>query len=91
MAHQNVRIRYKYARGKRREFKKSHWEADVCAHQFQHKYVYTPLYRQRSCGSCHTNGRTVERQDDTEAYLSLKPQMVQDAGQKLNDYLKGLA
>nr|WP_319488592.1 tyrosine-type recombinase/integrase [uncultured Caproiciproducens sp.] len=73
--------------GKIKEYMHKEWKADVCAHQFRHEYV---------CMLClagvpeeiaillvgHANVQMIH-----QVYLSLKPQMIESAGNKLNDFL----
>lgn len=77
----------KLSDGKIKEYTHKEWKADVCAHQFRHEYV---------CMLClagvpeevaillvgHANVQMIH-----EVYLSLKPQMIESAGNKLNDFL----
>lgn len=77
----------KLSNGEIKKYKHKEWRADVCAHQFRHEYV---------CMLCqsgvpeeiaillvgHANAQMIH-----EVYLSLKPQMIESAGQKLNDFL----
>lgn len=87
MAHAAVR-KYKRTRGgKEYEYHATEWIANVCAHQFRHEYV---------CMLClagileseaillvgHANAKMIH-----EVYLTLKPQMIKEAGQKLDAIL----
>lgn len=80
----------KLANGKFKKYTHKEWRADVCAHQFRHEYV---------CMLCeaevpeeiaillvgHANAKMIH-----EVYLSLKPKMIESAGEKLNELLGGL-
>lgn len=65
------------------------WVADVTAHQFRHEYVCM------LCMAGYPEGETIQRigHADTkmihEVYLALKPQMIQDAGKRLDALLEG--
>ncbi len=89
MAHPIVREKKRVTRtGKEVKIKQTDWVADVCAHQFRHEYV---------CMLCmaevpeeiaiqlvgHANVKMIH-----EVYMSLKPQMITSAGEKLNTFLK---
>lgn len=88
MAHTIVREHVRTRNGKKYIYRQTDWVADVCAHQFRHEYV---------CMLCmaevpeevaiqlvgHANARMIH-----EVYLSLKPQMVQNAKVKLNAIIK---
>lgn len=87
MAHPVDRVYTRKSGGKEYKYHHTDWVADVCAHQFRHEYV---------CMLCmagvaeevaiqlvgHANAKMIH-----EVYLSLKPQMVADAGSKLNALL----
>lgn len=78
---------YRNRKGEVKEYHHTDWTADVCAHQFRHEYV---------CMLCeagveesitiqivgHANVQMIH-----EVYLSLKPTMLQNAAQKLNNLL----
>lgn len=77
----------KLSDGRTKEYIHREWRADVCAYQFRHEYV---------CMLClagvpeevailligHANAKMIH-----EVYLSLKPKMITDAGDKLNNLL----
>lgn len=87
MAHPVVREYTRKRRGKEYKYHQTEWISDVCAHQFRHEYV---------CMLCiggvaeevaiqlvgHANAKMIH-----EVYMDLKPQMVTDAGNKLNALL----
>lgn len=89
MAHPVIRERKRTRDGKECIFHDTDWVADVCAHQFRHEYV---------CMLCmadvpeeiaiqlvgHANIKMIH-----EVYMSLKPQMLVSARNKLNDFLNG--
>lgn len=70
--------------GKTYTYHQTDWKADVCAHQFRHEYV---------CMLCmaeipeeiaiqlvgHANVKMIH-----EVYMTLKPKMITNAGEKLN-------
>lgn len=88
MAHPVQRTSKCKRSGAIKEVTQTYWTADVCAHQFRHEYV---------CMLCmagvaeeiaiqlvgHANARMIH-----EVYLSLKPEMVESAGKKLDELLK---
>lgn len=88
-AHEIKEKQRKVRHGKEFVYEVSRWRADVVAHQFRHEYV---------CMLCmaevpeevaiqlvgHANARMIH-----EVYMSLKPQMIKGAGEKLNQLLKG--
>ena len=87
MAHPIIREQKRKRNGKETIFHPTDWVADVCAHQFRHEYV---------CMLCmadvpeeiaiqlvgHANAKMIH-----EVYMSLKPQMIDSAGEKLNAFL----
>lgn len=88
MAHSVVREKKRTTRaGKEITINQTDWVANVCAHQFRHEYV---------CMLCmagipeeiaillvgHANVKMIH-----EVYMSLKPQMITSAGNKLNNLL----
>lgn len=87
-AHPVVREYRRTRNGKQYTYHQTDWVADVCAHQFRHEYV---------CMLCmaevpeeiaiqlvgHANAKMIH-----EVYMSLKPQMVQMAGDRLDALLK---
>lgn len=87
MAHPVVREQKRKRHGKEYTYHATEWVADVCAHQFRHEYV---------CMLCmanvpeevaiqlvgHANAKMIH-----DVYMSLKPQMISDAGKKLDDFL----
>lgn len=87
MAHPVKREYRRTRNGREYVYHQTDWVADVCAHQFRHEYV---------CMLCmadvpeeiaiqlvgHANTKMIH-----EVYLSLKPQMVKSAGEKLNAFL----
>lgn len=78
----------KLSNGKIKEYTHKEWRADVCAHQFRHEYV---------CMLClagvpeevaillvgHANAKMIH-----EVYLSLKPKMISDAKNALDELIK---
>lgn len=91
MAHCVVREQQRTRDGKKYTYHATDWVADVCAHQFRHEYV---------CMLCmadvpeeiaiqlvgHANVKMIH-----EVYMTLKPQMISSAGNKLDDFLsKGI-
>ena len=88
MAHAVIREKARTRNGKKYIIKQTDWVADICAHQFRHEYV---------CMLClagipeevaillvgHANVKMIH-----EVYLSLKPQMVTDARNKLDALLR---
>lgn len=88
-AHPVVRTYQRTRNGKPYTYHQTDWVADVCAHQFRHEYV---------CMLCmaevpeeiaiqlvgHANVKMIH-----EVYMTLKPQMIVSAGDKLNQLLNG--
>lgn len=88
MAHPVTRTYKRERNGKFYTYRQTDWTADVCAHQFRHEYV---------CMLClaevpeeiaiqlvgHANVKMIH-----EVYMTLKPQMIDYAGDKLNKLLK---
>lgn len=91
MAHPVTRTYKRERGGKTYTYHQTDWIADVCAHQFRHEYV---------CMLCmaevpeeiaiqlvgHANVKMIH-----EVYMTLKPQMIETAGDKLNKLLKSNA
>lgn len=87
MAHLVTRARKRMRDDKEYTFHDTDWVADVCAHQFRHKYV---------CMLCmadapekiaiqlvgHANVKMIH-----EVYIALKPQILISARSKLNNFL----
>jgi integrase len=87
MAHPVVRFHRRKRNGKEYTYRATEWVANICAHQFRHGYV---------CMLCMSNVpeeiaiKLVGHANTTmirEVYLTLKPQMIIDAGNKLNTFL----
>ena len=77
----------KLANGKIKKYTHKEWKATVCAHQFRHEYVC--MLAEAGVPEevaillvGHANAKMIH-----EVYLSLKPQMITDAGSKLNTWL----
>ena len=87
VAKQVAETQKKYRHGKTFTYEVHRWRADVVAHQFRHEYV---------CMLCladvpeeiaiqlvgHADARMIH-----EVYMSLKPQMIKLAGDRLNSFL----
>ncbi len=90
-AHPVIRKYQRTRNGRPYTYHQTDWVADVCAHQFRHEYV---------CMLCmaevpeeiaiqlvgHANVKMIH-----EVYMTLKPQMIASAGDKLNMLLQGKA